>query len=538
MTDGKLYSTPTGAAGSWGNVVSAAAMSGTIGAAQIGAGAVGAAALADGVVTGSKFAPAIKTMQTLDALPPLPDSNYPPGTVIFIPSEGRLYRVQEAVDLVPIMTSNTAPSGVAVASSEYGASYAAWKAFDDDGATAWLSTLADGTPWTLEYQFAVARVITWYSISPRTSDVTQAPKTWTFEAWNGSAWVVLNTQTNVTGWVAGTKKTFDITNEASYSRYRLNISAASGSSYCAVAELEMSGWMMPTPTYLKDSDIASDAAIAQAKLALSIANTDVASGAAIAESKLALTYPTHARQHSVTAAADHTFPGGTTTFLRGDGTFAAPAGSSFPTGGIIMWSGAIVDIPAGWYLCDGNNGTPNLVDKFVVGAGGTYAKGATGGSGSHNHPAHAVTQPVYANEAAHTHPGSGYTGLAGAHEHTAPATGAADRSLAHSHSAGSLTAAAPAQTATAKGTSTAWNRPIEGHTHGVTGSTGGEGAPDHLHYGGNATTGGPGNHQHTASAVGAGTTHGHTRTTDAGVDAHIAANNMPPYLALAYIMKG
>lgn len=49
------------------------------------------------------------------------------------------------------------------------------------------------------------------------------------------------------------------------------------------------------------------------------------------------------------------------------------------TGVILQWSGTIVSIPVGWHLCDGTNGTPNLRDKFVVGAGTTYAVGATGG---------------------------------------------------------------------------------------------------------------------------------------------------------------
>ena len=61
-----------------------------------------------------------------------------------------------------------------------------------------------------------------------------------------------------------------------------------------------------------------------------------------------------------------------------------------PVGGIIMWSGATNNIPSGWALCDGNNGTPNLQDKFIVGAGSTYAVDATGGSAdatlvSHTH---------------------------------------------------------------------------------------------------------------------------------------------------------
>ena len=50
-----------------------------------------------------------------------------------------------------------------------------------------------------------------------------------------------------------------------------------------------------------------------------------------------------------------------------------------PTGCIMFWSGSMEDIPEGWALCDGNNGTPDLRDRFVVGAGGDYAVGDTGG---------------------------------------------------------------------------------------------------------------------------------------------------------------
>lgn len=43
-------------------------------------------------------------------------------------------------------------------------------------------------------------------------------------------------------------------------------------------------------------------------------------------------------------------------------------GSGVPSGVILMWSGSIASIPSGWQLCDGTNGTPDLRDKFVVGA--------------------------------------------------------------------------------------------------------------------------------------------------------------------------
>lgn len=51
-----------------------------------------------------------------------------------------------------------------------------------------------------------------------------------------------------------------------------------------------------------------------------------------------------------------------------------------PAGTIAMWSGSIGSIPSGWRLCDGGGGTPNLVDRFIVGAGGSYGVGNTGGA--------------------------------------------------------------------------------------------------------------------------------------------------------------
>ena len=57
--------------------------------------------------------------------------------------------------------------------------------------------------------------------------------------------------------------------------------------------------------------------------------------------------------------------------------------NGMPAGVIVMWSGAIGSIPAGWALCDGTNGTPDLRDRFVVGAGSTYAVAATGGEATH-----------------------------------------------------------------------------------------------------------------------------------------------------------
>lgn len=54
-------------------------------------------------------------------------------------------------------------------------------------------------------------------------------------------------------------------------------------------------------------------------------------------------------------------------------------------GMIILWYGAIVDIPNLWQLCDGSNGSPDLRDRFVLGAGLTYNPDDNGGNVNHNH---------------------------------------------------------------------------------------------------------------------------------------------------------
>ncbi len=66
---------------------------------------------------------------------------------------------------------------------------------------------------------------------------------------------------------------------------------------------------------------------------------------------------------------------------------AARTASMVPIGAILLWSGSIASIPANWHLCDGSSGTPNLRDKFVIGAGATYAVADTGGSASFTHSA-------------------------------------------------------------------------------------------------------------------------------------------------------
>jgi hypothetical protein len=61
-----------------------------------------------------------------------------------------------------------------------------------------------------------------------------------------------------------------------------------------------------------------------------------------------------------------------------------------PKGIISMWYGSIASVPNGWALCNGDNGTPDLRNQFVVGAGDTYAVAGTGGATTHTHTVNAT----------------------------------------------------------------------------------------------------------------------------------------------------
>lgn len=64
-----------------------------------------------------------------------------------------------------------------------------------------------------------------------------------------------------------------------------------------------------------------------------------------------------------------------------------------PRGGIILWSGAITNVPSGWALCDGANGTPDLRDRFVIGHSASAADGLIGETGGTTNHFHVVDIP-------------------------------------------------------------------------------------------------------------------------------------------------
>jgi len=147
---------------------------------------------------------------------------------------------------------------------------------------------------------------------------------------------------------------------------------------------------------------------------------------------------------------------------------------SLPSGCILIWSGSVGSIPSGFVLCDGNNGTPDLRNSFILGAGNTYTVGQTGGS----------TDAIV---------------------------------VSHTHSASSSSSVSD-----------------PGHVHNTTRGNGGSGDSNYFSY-----TGSTGS-QSTDSRGMASQTTGISVSTSTSINAtgtNGANANMPPYYALAFVMK-
>ncbi|MEI6627335.1 MAG: hypothetical protein WCL61_01950, partial [bacterium] len=160
-------------------------------------------------------------------------------------SQNGLFQVYTAgqtnINLIPTMTSNTSPSGVASCSSAYNGTTDCFKAFAGSSVAGWLNS-GDSSGF-LQYQFTSTQTVARYSIKPWSVDnfPYRSPKTWTFEGSNnGTDWTILDTQTDYTSWVVNTSSYFNISSPASYLYYRINVASnGNGGSYLGVQNLSM-----------------------------------------------------------------------------------------------------------------------------------------------------------------------------------------------------------------------------------------------------------------------------------------------------------
>ena len=178
-------------------------------------------------------------------------------------------------------------------------------------------------------------------------------------------------------------------------------------------------------------------------------------------------------------------------------TAETAGGEGMPSGVIVMWSGSIANIPAGWALCDGSDGTPDLTDRFILSVAAAEDPGATGGN--HNYTLSTDQLP------SHSHTFT--TNSAGSHTHSC--VGVPD----HNHGLGSLVLYYKQEGIADYGD-------INGSPHFAS-----QLSSQHTQYGGA--------HSH---GIGSAGSHSHSgTTTNTGGDQPF--DNRPAYYKLAFIMK-
>lgn len=183
------------------------------------------------------------------------------------------------------------------------------------------------------------------------------------------------------------------------------------------------------------------------------------------------------------------------------GLAAALQAVLLPSGAVIAYGGLVADIPDGWSICDGTNGTPDLRNRFIYGCAADADVGLTGGTTSH---AHGLTIDA---AGAHTHGITvGDTALTiaqmPAHQH---GSGVCDQGTLTWANHGQIAAAPTSPDSVANDDETGTNEALT------------------------SSVGGGATHTHTGASASAGT-HSHTGTV-------AATTTIPPYLKLIYIMK-
>lgn len=234
----------------------------------------------------------------------------------------------------------------------------------------------------------------------------------------------------------------------------------------------------------------------------------------------------------------------TANAFSGDGS-ALTGIEGVPSGVIAMWSGSIASIPSGWVLCDGTNSTPNLQDRFVIGAGSTYAVDASGGATTIN------------SVASHTHLFSGNfssnTGNAGDHGHNASSADNANHihntnnTGNHSHNGNTSNTGNHSHNIVRRQSGESGGQNLDRQAASANANQGTSNTGAHSHSFGTSNTGGhshnttaAGAHSHTISVVAAAA---HAHSFSGGVSGNTGSAGsatvsvLNPYYALAFIQK-
>jgi len=172
-----------------------------------------------------------------------------------------------------------------------------------------------------------------------------------------------------------------------------------------------------------------------------------------------------------------------------------------PAGIIVMWSGTLATIPAGWALCNGTQGTPDLRDKFIKGWSQGVNPGGTGGSVS-NTPVGAISAPTFT--------GTPFSSVIN-HTHAVAVTDPGHAHLTQRYPTATGGSSGFTIDTSMSGTLADNTQPVKTNTTGITATT--------------------------ANPVGGVATITPAGTVNAPVFTGTAASNEPEFFRLAYIMK-
>lgn len=186
--------------------------------------------------------------------------------------------------------------------------------------------------------------------------------------------------------------------------------------------------------------------------------------------------------------------------LDSDALDSIALGATF-IGMITPYSGDTGDLPANWVVCDGTNGTPDLRDRFILGAGPTYPVDSTGGAATHSHTV------TIDSGGAHTH-----TGTIGGHSLTIAELAAHTHYSGVTDNTGSDVFSRGSAAAASTTPNSIESNSADGTFEGLSSTTG---------------SGDPHSHSLTVDSGGA---HSHTGSTAAG-------SSLPPYYSLVYVMR-